>query len=254
MRLSLRFQLDPGELILPLSYNHLVQAMIYSNIDNSIAHWLHDRGFAFGKRRYKLFTFSRLLSKKRRLNRDIREDKRRHVVVPHKRDDYFSRFTLSCHSTFSLSAKEGIKALEKAYEKAKSLHSSSFEGLATLLTDNGSTFIAKQFRDFLKKHFENFFRHIKVKYRSPEQIGVIERFHQNLKQEAFYPAEVQNVLHLINTVEHYTWYPGSRRPPWASGLRTPAEVHLNKSFHEIRKLGFDSNVTGYKTSIQEMHA
>ncbi len=96
--------------------------------------------------------------------------------------------------------------------------------------------------------------YIRMGYRSPEQIGVIERYHQNLKQEAIYPGEVQNILHLMKSVEHYTWYPGSRRPHWASGLRTPAEVYLNKSFHEIRRLSFDSGVTGYKISIQEMHA
>ena len=167
--------------------------------------------------------------------------------------DYNSRFTLATHITFSLSAKEGIKALEKAYEKARSLHQGSFEGPVTLVTDNGSTFIAKRFRDLLRRNFENFFRHIRVGYRSPEQIGVIERYNQNLKQEAIYPGEILNILHLIKTVEHYTWYYNWRRPHWALGLKTPAEVYLNKSFHEIRKLSFDSDVTGYKISMQEMN-
>jgi len=46
---------------LSLNYNHLVQAAIYRNISPELARFLHDRGFLYGKRAFKLFTFSRLL-------------------------------------------------------------------------------------------------------------------------------------------------------------------------------------------------
>lgn len=45
----------------PLHYNHLIQAAIYRNISRNLANFLHDRGFLYGKRSFKLFTFSRLL-------------------------------------------------------------------------------------------------------------------------------------------------------------------------------------------------
>jgi CRISPR-associated endoribonuclease Cas6 len=59
MRVCLVFN-AVGDVILPIHYNHLVQAMIYKNISKDLADFLHDRGFLLGKRRFKLFTFSRL--------------------------------------------------------------------------------------------------------------------------------------------------------------------------------------------------
>ncbi|HOT03980.1 MAG TPA: CRISPR-associated endoribonuclease Cas6 [Methanolinea sp.] len=46
---------------LPIHYNHLIQAMIYSAIhDPALKRKIHDMGFPFEKRSFKLFTFSRL--------------------------------------------------------------------------------------------------------------------------------------------------------------------------------------------------
>jgi len=50
---------------LPLQYNHLVQGMIYDNLSDSLANFLHEIGFTYGKRRFKLFTFSRILGRMR---------------------------------------------------------------------------------------------------------------------------------------------------------------------------------------------
>lgn len=49
------------EIILPINYNHVIQAMIYNQLDEEVAEFLHEEGFQKGKRTYKLFTFSRLL-------------------------------------------------------------------------------------------------------------------------------------------------------------------------------------------------
>ncbi len=59
MRLTLK---DPesGCVVLPVDYNRLVQAAIYRNISRELADFLHDKGFLFGKRQFKMFTFSRL--------------------------------------------------------------------------------------------------------------------------------------------------------------------------------------------------
>jgi len=59
MRVCLVFN-AVGSVILPIHYNHLVQAMIYKNLSEDLADFFHDRGFLFGKRQFKLFTFSRL--------------------------------------------------------------------------------------------------------------------------------------------------------------------------------------------------
>ncbi len=73
MRISISFKAVSSSLILPIHYNHLVQAFIYASLDRMIAKFYHDQGFSYGKRRFKLFTFSRLLGKGRRLLRETRE-------------------------------------------------------------------------------------------------------------------------------------------------------------------------------------
>jgi CRISPR-associated endoribonuclease Cas6 len=61
MRMRLTLSVKKNEkLILPTNYNHLVQAAIYHNISRELADFLHEEGFLVGKRRFKLFTFSRL--------------------------------------------------------------------------------------------------------------------------------------------------------------------------------------------------
>jgi CRISPR-associated endoribonuclease Cas6 len=52
-----------GYIALPLYYNHLVQSMIYSNISEELADFLHDKGFIYRGRTFKLFTFSRIMGK-----------------------------------------------------------------------------------------------------------------------------------------------------------------------------------------------
>ncbi|MCD6299726.1 MAG: CRISPR-associated endoribonuclease Cas6 [Dehalococcoidales bacterium] len=66
MRISLELEPANDVLTLPIHYNHLVQAMIYRNLDEALAEWLHNRGYCYGKRRFKLFTFSRLLARARK--------------------------------------------------------------------------------------------------------------------------------------------------------------------------------------------
>lgn len=50
-------------LILPKSHNHLLQGVIYSLLDPLLRRRLHKEGYPYEKRRFKLFTFSRLLGK-----------------------------------------------------------------------------------------------------------------------------------------------------------------------------------------------
>lgn len=50
-------------IVLPLSYNHLLQSYIYSNIEPQIASFLHEKGFFYGNKIFKLFTFSKIFGK-----------------------------------------------------------------------------------------------------------------------------------------------------------------------------------------------
>jgi len=48
-------------IVLPKSYNHLLQSFFYRNMDPILSKFLHDIGFVYGKRRFKLFTFSKII-------------------------------------------------------------------------------------------------------------------------------------------------------------------------------------------------
>jgi len=72
MRIQLRFEPVTEKLALPIHYNHLVQGLIYRSLDKALARWLHDEGYPRGKRRFKLFTFSRLLSPRRQYDPQTR--------------------------------------------------------------------------------------------------------------------------------------------------------------------------------------
>lgn len=65
MRLMVTLE-SPGEIILPVHYNYLLQAAIYRQITRPVLReFLHEKGFALGQRRFKLFTFSRLMGRLR---------------------------------------------------------------------------------------------------------------------------------------------------------------------------------------------
>lgn len=59
MRIRITFSSE-NPVVLPVHYNHIIQGMIYSNLTQEFAGFLHERGFPWGNRKFKLFTFSRL--------------------------------------------------------------------------------------------------------------------------------------------------------------------------------------------------
>jgi len=68
MRLTLNF-FSEKNLKLPISHNEIIQGFIYRHLNKTLSNFLHNHGFTFEKRRFKLFTFSRLIGKIR-----IKED------------------------------------------------------------------------------------------------------------------------------------------------------------------------------------
>jgi len=62
LRIKIKF-IHSGRIIVPFAYNEAIQGWIYRNLKRPLADFLHDQGFIVGKRRFKLFTFSRLLGK-----------------------------------------------------------------------------------------------------------------------------------------------------------------------------------------------
>ena len=62
MRLTLEFNAE-NDIILPLHYNYYIQSFLYRHISPELSKFLHDYGFTLGKRKFKMFTFSRLQGK-----------------------------------------------------------------------------------------------------------------------------------------------------------------------------------------------
>lgn len=48
---------------IPINYNYFIQSAIYANLEPGLACRIHDRGYQAGSRKYKLFTFSKLLGR-----------------------------------------------------------------------------------------------------------------------------------------------------------------------------------------------
>jgi CRISPR-associated endoribonuclease Cas6 len=57
----LRIVLEGEQLQLPIHYGHIVQGLIYSQLEPNLAAWLHGEAYHFAQRTYKMFTFSRLM-------------------------------------------------------------------------------------------------------------------------------------------------------------------------------------------------
>ena len=62
MRLTLEFGSNE-QIVLPLHYNYYIQSFLYRHISPELGKFLHDHGFTLEKRRFKMFTFSRLQGK-----------------------------------------------------------------------------------------------------------------------------------------------------------------------------------------------
>ena len=140
--------------------------------------------------------------------------------------DYFSRYLLALHLSPSNDAGALMVAVDLAIAEAQRLHG-PLADIPTLVTDNGSNFVARRFRS----HIEGLLNQVRTQYRTPQQLGLLERFHQTLKQEEVYwdiyrsPAEARDRLAAFR--QRYN----EIRPHWAlipiSGGDpvTPAEVY-----------------------------
>ncbi|NSW89643.1 MAG: CRISPR-associated endoribonuclease Cas6 [Firmicutes bacterium] len=97
MRIVFEFTFN-GKLVLPIYYNQILQGFIYNNItDKETQKFIHDKGFTYEKRRYKLFTFSRLMGTYRidNNNKIIKYDSPVTLEVSSHYDDFFIDFSTS---------------------------------------------------------------------------------------------------------------------------------------------------------------
>ena len=124
--------------------------------------------------------------------------------------DYYSRYLLACHLTFSYSASEVTAALKLAREEAERL-GGPLAKPPVLVTDNGPSFLARRFREFAKETFE----HVRIRYRTPTQLGLLERFHRTLKEEEIYWRLYDSPSHARQCLAEFRTRYNTIRPHWA---------------------------------------
>ena len=142
--------------------------------------------------------------------------------------DYYSRYLLACHLTDSYGAVQTTHALGLARQEAERIHG-PLERMPTLVTDNGPSFVAKRFAQFVK----DLFSHVRIQYRTPTQLGLLERFHKTLKDEEVYWRLYDNPTHARQCLDEFRTRYNTVRPHWAlippegGDPVTPEEVYVH---------------------------
>jgi putative transposase len=140
--------------------------------------------------------------------------------------DYYSRYLLACYLTTSYSAAEVAHALKLAREEAERIGGTLLKR-PFLVTDNGPSFIARRFADFVRERYS----HVRIQYRTPQQLGLLERFHQTLKTEEVYWRLYEDPQHARTCLTEFQVRYNTVRPHWAlvpeegGDPLVPAEVY-----------------------------
>jgi putative transposase len=160
--------------------------------------------------------------------------------------DYYSRYLLALRFTQSYSAVEAGQALQRAVIEAERVHG-PLRRPVFLVTDNGPSFVAHRFRRLLGDvriagTGVGAFSQVRIGYRMPTQLGLLERFHETLKAEEVYwnlyadPMDARQKLDLFR--ERYN----QARPHWALVAADPAGAPARVlTPHEVYVQGYRVN-------------
>ncbi len=142
--------------------------------------------------------------------------------------DYYSRYLLAAHLTPTYAAHAAGTALDRAIAEAERI-CGPLETRPFLVTDNGTTFTAHRFARFIQPHFE----HVRIQYRTPTQLGLLERFHQTFKTEEVHWRLWDGPAHGRECIAQFRDRYNHRRPHWAlvpeagGDPVTPADVYVH---------------------------
>jgi putative transposase len=142
--------------------------------------------------------------------------------------DYYSRYLLCAYLTSSYSALEATVALGQARQEAERVHG-PLTREPFLVTDNGSSFTAKRFQAFVREDYCQ----VRIAYRTPTQLGLLERFHRTLKEEEVYWQIYESPAHARECLGIFRQRYNTLRPHWAlipeagGDPVTPEDVYAN---------------------------
>jgi len=165
--------------------------------------------------------------------------------------DYYSRYLLACYLTPSYSAVNAIHALKLAREEAERV-CGPLAKPPFLVTDNGPSFMAKRFGGFVQP----FYAHVRIQYRTPTQLGLLERFHQTLKTEEVYWRLYDNPQHARDCLAEFHQRYNTLRPHWAlippagGDPLSPHEVYVSGA--AIRLPKWQGWARGAKARLDEL--
>lgn len=124
--------------------------------------------------------------------------------------DYYSRYLLAARLTWSYCATEVIAGLQEARAEAEQLHGPLGKP-PFLVTDNGSSFLAKRFN----AHVKDLYTHVRIRYRTPTQLGLLERFHRTFKDEEIYWHLYDSPAQARESIAVFRHRYNESRPHWA---------------------------------------
>jgi len=153
--------------------------------------------------------------------------------------DYYSRYLLAAHLTDSYSAAEAVRALEIARAEAEGL-CGPLTKRPFVVTDNGPSFVARRFGAYLKDGF----RHVRIRYRTPTQLGLLERFHRTLKEEELYWRMYDSPAHCRECLAEFRQRYNRLRPHWAL---VPAEGGDPLTPHDVYVGGVRTQIPKWQT-------
>ncbi len=165
--------------------------------------------------------------------------------------DYYARYLLACHLTFSYSAQEVAQALKQARAEAERIHG-PLSKPPFLVTDNGPSFLARRFAAFVDKQYS----HVRIRYRTPEQLGLLERFHQTLKTEEVYWRLYEHPQHARTCLAEFRERYNRLRPHWALRPETggdplvPEEVYADG--HRVQTPKWQGWAQAAKAKLDEL--
>jgi putative transposase len=142
--------------------------------------------------------------------------------------DYYSRYLLALHLSPSNDAGALISAVDQAFAEAERLHG-RLSKPPTLVHDNGSNFLSRRFCG----HVAGLLSTVRTRYRTPEQLGLLERFHRTLKVEEVYwhlydsPADARDKLAVFRQRYNEIRPHWALTPPTGGDPVTPADVYVH---------------------------
>lgn len=127
--------------------------------------------------------------------------------------DGFSRYIVHWEIRESMTEADVEIVLQRAKEAVPDAH-------PQVITDNGSAFIAKDFKEFIRI---SGMTHVRTSPYYPQSNGKLERWHQSLKRECIRPKTPLTIEDAQRVVTDYVHQYNSKRLHSAIGYITPAD-------------------------------